>query len=424
VHGADDREPERLGELPVALVLPGHRHDRAGAVAGQDVVGDEDGDLLTVHRVHRERSGEHPGLDPVLLTLEVGHGGRTCGVVGHGIAWCSSATGPARVGLRGPGVGHELADDLGLRRHHHVGRAEQGVGACGEHVDHRIGVDDRELDLGTARPADPVALHQLAGLGPVDSVEVVDEAVGVGGDAQLPLTQAAPEHREVAALAPALGRDLLVGQHGAQARAPVDRRLVDVREPVVVDDVGVGGAQLLDQLGDRAGPLLVGVIPGVEQLQEDPLRPADEVRVDGGERASPVVRQAEPPELALHRDHVLERGLARVAAGLDGVDLRREAEGVVAKRVQHVRAGHALVATDHVGGDVAERVADVESRARGVREHVHDEVLVGRHLRPLGCRQVADRVRRLERSLRLPPVLPAQLDVRREVAGIAVRGDV
>ena len=45
LHGADDRQVERLGELPVALVLAGHRHDRAGAVAGQHVVGDEDRDL-------------------------------------------------------------------------------------------------------------------------------------------------------------------------------------------------------------------------------------------------------------------------------------------------------------------------------------------------------------------------------------------
>ena len=33
--------PNALGEVPVALVLPGHGHDRAGAVAHQHVVGDE-----------------------------------------------------------------------------------------------------------------------------------------------------------------------------------------------------------------------------------------------------------------------------------------------------------------------------------------------------------------------------------------------
>ena len=37
----DDRQAEFGGEVPVALIAAGHRHDRAGAVAGQHVVGDE-----------------------------------------------------------------------------------------------------------------------------------------------------------------------------------------------------------------------------------------------------------------------------------------------------------------------------------------------------------------------------------------------
>ena len=49
---ADDRQPERLGEVPVALVLAGHGHDRPGAVAHQHVVGDE----------HRDRARRSTGL--------------------------------------------------------------------------------------------------------------------------------------------------------------------------------------------------------------------------------------------------------------------------------------------------------------------------------------------------------------------------
>jgi hypothetical protein len=65
---------------------------------------------------------------------------------------------------------------------------------------------------------DPVALHRLDRLGPVEQVEVVDQPVGVGGDAHHPLAHVALEHREVAAVAAPVGGDLLVGQHGAQAR--------------------------------------------------------------------------------------------------------------------------------------------------------------------------------------------------------------
>ena len=48
-------------ELEVALVVRGHRHDRARAVVHQDVVGDPDRDRLAVHRV----DGVAPKYTPV-----------------------------------------------------------------------------------------------------------------------------------------------------------------------------------------------------------------------------------------------------------------------------------------------------------------------------------------------------------------------
>ena len=40
----DDLTAELPGKLPVAVVVGRNGHDGAGAVGGQDVVGDEDGD--------------------------------------------------------------------------------------------------------------------------------------------------------------------------------------------------------------------------------------------------------------------------------------------------------------------------------------------------------------------------------------------
>ena len=39
-----------------------HAHDRAGAVAHQDVISDPDRNLFAVRRIDRERAGEHAGL--------------------------------------------------------------------------------------------------------------------------------------------------------------------------------------------------------------------------------------------------------------------------------------------------------------------------------------------------------------------------
>ena len=58
----DDREIVVLGERVIALVVCRDGHDRAGAVGADDVVGDEDGDLVAVDRVDRERAERDAGL--------------------------------------------------------------------------------------------------------------------------------------------------------------------------------------------------------------------------------------------------------------------------------------------------------------------------------------------------------------------------
>ena len=94
----------------------------------------------------------------------------------------------------------------------------------------------------TARSAPllrPIQLRcmSLIGSGQSSASRSAMQPVGVGGDAHHPLAQRSPEDGEVAPLAAAVGGDLLVGQHRAQRRAPVDRRLVAVGEPVRVDDL-------------------------------------------------------------------------------------------------------------------------------------------------------------------------------------------
>ena len=158
------------------------------------------------------------------------------------------------------------------------------------------------------------------------------------------------------------------------------------------------------------------VVPGVEELQEDPLRPAVVVGVGGGDLAAPVVGEAEhldlAPMLAMFRSVVI----ARVDAGLDGVLLGGQAEGVPAHRVQHVAAPHPLVAGEDVGGDVALGVADVQARAAGVGEHVeHVELGPGRVEARLA------RVGRAEGPVLGPVRLPLRLD-RPEVVRRGLRG--
>ena len=130
-----------------------------------------------------------------------------------------------------------------------------------------------------------------------------------------------------------------------------------------------GGAlprgELGDQVGDRAGPVGGRVVPAAEDAQEDPLRPAVIGRVAGHDLAPAVVGQAQPPQLPAHDRRVLPHGDGRVLAGVDGVLLGRQPEGVEAERMQHMVAGHAQVAAEHVGTDVAQRMTNVQPRPAG-----------------------------------------------------------
>ena len=88
-------------------------------------------------------------------------------------------------------------------------------------------------------------------------------------------------------------------------------------------------------------------------------------------------------------------------AGLLGVLLGRQAEGVPAHRVHDAVAPHPPVAADDVGGRVALGMADVQAVAAGIGEHVQ-HVQLGALGQPRGG----------ERAVRLPILLPFGLDDR------------
>ncbi len=109
------------------------------------------------------------------------------------------------------------------------------VRPCREHLD--IAGFGREQHRRPGGPADPVALHGLDLLRPIQQFQVVEQPVGVRGDAHHPLPQPLPEHREIPPVAAAVGGDLLVGQHGAESRAPVHQRFRPVHQAIRIDDV-------------------------------------------------------------------------------------------------------------------------------------------------------------------------------------------
>ena len=370
----DDGEVKLFRESVVAAVVGRHGHDGAGAVAREDVFGDPDGDLLPGHGVDAVGAGEHArdrlGLGDALALRLLLH---VFEVLGH-----------LRLAVGGGQRIHQLA----LGGEDHEGHAVDRVGAGGEDGHRHLAAvaDGLEHHLRAFGAADPVALHLLEGVGPVELLERVKQAAGVGRHAQLPLRHLLLLHGIAAAHAQAV-LDLVVGEHGAETLAPVDGGLALVGDAVAHQDVRflflrsgfplrrghvlvAGALEFRDQLGDRARLVHGRIIPAVEHLQEGPLRPLVERRVAGAHLAVPVVGEADAVQLLTVAGDVLLRRHLRVLARLDGVLLGRQAEGVVAHRVQHVEALQALVAREDIAGDIAQRVPHVQSGSGRIGKHV------------------------------------------------------
>ena len=485
LNGADHGELESARERVVTFVFGGNGHDGARAVAHEHVVGGEHGKRTAVHRVHGEKAREHSRLlSRIGGALGVIECGGTFLVGGDGLARARCSAGPGGLRVFGPRLGEsaDVRQQRMLGREHREGRAKQRVHARREDVERGVGEGgaavgiQRERDLRTARTADPVPLHGFDRFGPVNGVEILEKSIGIRGDAQVPLAQAALEHGEIAALRAALGRHLFVREHGAETRAPVHGRVAHVGESEAVDElrhllgrvlneevercVVLGIPMLVIRLAvvphlrdvdalllgervriniailDRAlefrnGPCRaacavslheVRVVPRVEQLEEYPLGPLDEVKIGRAKRAARVVREAEAEELTGHVRNVFVGRDARVGAGLNRVLLRGQAEGVVAHRVEHILAEHAVVTRDGVGRNVAKRVAHMQSLARGVGEHVHDEHLLAELFGAASIGELAHGVDGVESTLLEPQLLPFLLDLSREFGGVTVWG--
>ena len=329
----------------------------------------------------------------------------------------------------------QFVDQIVFRRQHHVRRAEQRVGPGREHLD--IAGRSTEQHRRARGPADPVALHGLDLLRPVQQFEIVQQPVRVRGDAHHPLPQPLPEHREVPALATAVGRDFLIGQHGAKPRTPVDYRVGPVDQSIRVDHIG---------------PLIRPTTPAMRARHRESLcpnptqqptprwaapcsRPRRTTRCRSAGRSTAstcssrhrswrscagVVPEPQPAELAAEIDDVRFGAGPWMRAGLNRVLLGGQPEGVEAQGMQHIAARHPVIARVDVGGDVAQRVPDVQALTRRVREHVLHEHLVHGHYRPVLRCQRTHRVGHVERARLHPRLLPGALDLPGHLRRVAV----
>ena len=366
LHRRHDGQPVLHGEVPVALVLPGDRHDRAGAIAHQHVVGEEERDLLPVERVDRPRAQPQAPLGPV------GGEALDLGLPRHLLAEARHLVPLLR-------IRHQRFDQWVLRRQHRVGHPEGGVRARGEDRERHVTASGHgQVEFGPLAPPDPVALHRHDALGPAGQpIAPLEQLLGVVGDLEEPALDVLGDHLGIAA--PAAARlDLLVGENRLAGWAPVDGRALLVREPAL------------------------------EHADEDELLPAVVRRIAGGELPVPVVGDAHAPELRAHVLDVLVGPHRRMDAVVDGGVLGGQPEGIPAHRVQYVEAPHPLEPGEQIPDGIHPNMPHVDA-AGGIREHLEAVVL-----------RTAGLLRHLELLGVLPDRLPLGLDLAKRVSVLAV----
>ena len=372
-HDADDGQVELLREIEVAGIVGGHCHDSAGAIASQNVVSHPNRNLGAGQRVHGVATGKHAGLflgefGTVEVALQCGgvhvffHGGLLFG-------------------------SREFRHHGMFRGDDHVSCTEQRIATGRVNAEllfsrHAVSIGNGKIYFGTVALANPVLLHVLHALGPIQLVQALQQAVAIQRDAHEPLLEVTAFYFLGAALfVRAVVQDFFVRAHNLAVLAPPHLSVGVVSEALGILELANFCSTLSSHVGgdgqffDGAALLLVFIEPGAVKALENPLSPLVVLGVSGVHFLFPVVGKAQALDLTAEIVAVLLGGDCRMGSGLNGVLFSGEAESVPTHRVEHVKTLGALVAANDIRCGVTFGVTHMEASATGIREHVQAVIL-------------------------------------------------
>ncbi len=196
VHDWNDVQTEGLREFEVTFVVCRHGHDRAGAVTGQDIVGDPNRNRVSINRIDRVAASEHTGLAFVAT-------------VGAFAITLERSFFAVLFDFVGVVTGRQPRDHRVFGCYDHVSRTEQSVRPRRVNPQRRIAcisgesrcgslafpsiqfgfAADVEIDFGTGAATDPILLQFLDPGRPLQIIQPVQQAFCVRRDSQHPLTQ-------------------------------------------------------------------------------------------------------------------------------------------------------------------------------------------------------------------------------------------
>ncbi len=226
-------------------------------------------------------------------------------------------------------------------RKHAVGNAVKGVAPRGEHRKTLVRSVDFESNVCAFRFSYPVFLCGFRSFRPVDIFKPFEKLLGVLVYIYDPLLHIFADDGKTAAFAFSVDY-FVVCKNGTQLFAPVD-----------------GGF-------DVAGKTRF------IQFFENPLRPFVVGGVACGNRLIPVIRKTEHFQLCGESLYIRLRKTFGIVARLYRILFRWQSETVETYGVQDVIALHSLHSGKYIGSGITFRVSYVQTRARGVGEHIQN----------------------------------------------------
>ena len=230
---------------------------------------------------------------------------------------------------------------------------------------------------------------------PVQPVQLINEPLCKRRDSQHPLPHRAALHHKSPHLTFAI-HHFLIRQHRAEFRAPIHRRVRDIRQPHAIHILSRERGHMLRAIRRRIQPRIV-------ELQENPLRP---FKIPGVRRIHlplPVVAKTNRLQLPLKSRDICLRRRPRMLPRLNRVLLRRQPKRIPPHRMQHIEPAHPLKPPDDIRRRIALRMPHMQPRAARIREHIQHVVF---RLRSIKAR--LPRIQDVKRLPLVPDALPAR----------------
>ena len=192
-----DWKTKLFSKFPVTLIVSRYGHNCTCSVASENVVRNPDWDFSTVNRVYSISSSPNPCFFlSKVCTSQVWFKAGLVFVVSYSLSLFRCCNGIYQVMLW---------------RQNSEGRTEKGIRTCRKDGEFLVSTFHFEGDIGTSWFTNPVALHVLDRLWPIQLIQVIEQSLCISSDFKHPLAHWFTDNWIATTLRSSVRKDFFIG---------------------------------------------------------------------------------------------------------------------------------------------------------------------------------------------------------------------